>query len=59
MAFMKAELYHKIDCELGEGPVWDHRSNELIWVDIEGKKLHFLKGLDLEMSLPPSSVTPG
>ncbi|SHI47604.1 SMP-30/gluconolactonase/LRE family protein [Pseudozobellia thermophila] len=25
---------------LGEGPVWDERSQTLYWVDIEGKKLH-------------------
>ena len=26
--------------QLGEGPVWDDRSNELVWVDISGRLIH-------------------
>ncbi len=40
---MKASLYYKSDNILGEGPIWDHRSQELVWVDIDGKTLNFLK----------------
>ncbi len=36
----EAELLHKADSTLGEGPVWDHRQQHLFWVDIEGCKLH-------------------
>jgi len=43
--------------ELGEGPIWiDHR-NEVMWVDITGKKLHcagFDSGLTTSWSFPTS-----
>lgn len=26
--------------ELGEGPIWDARTNRLVWVDILGKRIH-------------------
>ncbi len=25
---------------LGEGPVWDDRTQRLLWIDIQGKTLH-------------------
>lgn len=31
---MKPELAHKCENEVGEGPLWDSRNSELIWVDI-------------------------
>jgi sugar lactone lactonase YvrE len=45
--------------ELGEGPVWDVRSDRLIWVDILGQAVHFFDpqtGADQAVSVP---ATPG
>ncbi len=39
---MQAELVIDAKATLGEGPVWDARSQRLYWVDIEGCKLHIL-----------------
>ncbi|CAL2091673.1 xylono-1,5-lactonase [Tenacibaculum sp. 190524A05c] len=36
----KVELAFKINAQLGEGAFWNYKSEELYWVDIEGKKLH-------------------
>ena len=36
------ELAYKTDALLGEGAIWNHKSNELYWIDIEGKTLHIL-----------------
>ena len=33
------KLEYKIDAQLGEGAVWNYKTNELYWIDIEGKKL--------------------
>ena len=35
-----AILVHKINSQLGEGAFWNHKTQELYWVDIEGKLLH-------------------
>ncbi len=58
MAFMKAELFYKKECILGEGPVWDHRSNELLWIDIDSHQLYFLKdgSNEIEVHNLPSKV---
>jgi sugar lactone lactonase YvrE len=37
---MKAKLEYKIDAMLGEGPIWNHNTQELYWVDIDGKLLN-------------------
>jgi sugar lactone lactonase YvrE len=37
---LKAELALAVQAELGEGPVWDERSQELYFVDIKGHRVH-------------------
>jgi len=39
---IEANLFYKIDAQLGEGPIWNHLTQQLYWVDIEGKLLHIL-----------------
>ncbi|MBI9062850.1 MAG: SMP-30/gluconolactonase/LRE family protein [Marinilabiliaceae bacterium] len=38
---MDVSVAYQIESRLGEGPVWDYRSNELLWVDIEKHELNF------------------
>ena len=45
---MKAELVYDAKAILGEGPVWDPRSNSLLWMDIEKGELHFLNTSTLQ-----------
>lgn len=35
-----AQLEYEIPSLLGEGAFWNHKSGELYWIDIDGKKLH-------------------
>lgn len=37
------ELALDCRCELGEGPIWDHRSGLLLFVDINGHRVHTLE----------------
>ena len=37
---LKAELLFDAGAILGEGPLWEHKSGMLYWVDIEGCRLH-------------------
>ena len=37
---LEAELALAVQAELGEGPVWDERSQELYFVDITGHRVH-------------------
>ncbi|MFC4736594.1 SMP-30/gluconolactonase/LRE family protein [Bacillus daqingensis] len=41
----KAELLYDAKALLAEGPFWDEDNQQLIWVDIEGKNVHFLDPL--------------
>ena len=34
------ELLTDVRAQLGEGPVWDARSGRLVWINIEGRRLH-------------------
>ena len=36
----KVELVCEIPSKLGEGAIWNYKTSELYWVDIEGEKLH-------------------
>jgi len=40
MEIFKAELELEIPASLGEGAIWNHQTNTLWWVDIEGRKLN-------------------
>ncbi|WP_252723151.1 SMP-30/gluconolactonase/LRE family protein [Pseudotamlana agarivorans] len=33
-------MVYKIEAKLGEGAIWNYKTQELYWVDIEGKSLH-------------------
>jgi sugar lactone lactonase YvrE len=50
---MQAELLFDAHALLGEGAVWDDREGVLLWVDIDGQKLHKLRpnGADEEMPI--------
>lgn len=37
---LKANLLYDARALLGEGPLWEHKSGMLYWVDIEGRRLH-------------------
>lgn len=52
---VEAALFYKIEAKLGEGPIWNHQTQKLYWVDIEGKQLHILdptKKENKSISLP-------
>ncbi len=58
---MKAERILPAGATLGEGPVWREDTGQLLWLDIDGKKLHFFSpetGGDAVLPLPekPGSV---
>ena len=42
MAEPKVELFLDVKSVLGETPIYDHRSNEIIWVDIDGMSINIL-----------------
>ena len=37
---METELVFDAHAEVGEGPAWDRRSGQLVWVDITGRLVH-------------------
>lgn len=57
----KARVIAEVSNELGEGPVWDEKSDCLYWVDIEGNKIFRLDSLRnqvswVEVNAFPSSI---
>jgi sugar lactone lactonase YvrE len=40
MEVLKAELEMEISASLGEGAIWNYKTNTFWWVDIEGRKLN-------------------
>lgn len=40
MRTLSAELVHDAQAALGEGPLWDFRTDELMWVDITRGEVH-------------------
>lgn len=38
---LRAELAFECESELGEGPIWDDRTGELIWLDVTQGKIRF------------------
>ncbi len=44
----KVELAYKIASKLGEGAIWNYKTNEFYWIDIEGKKLHIFSPTNKE-----------
>ncbi len=40
MSAYEVELVLDAHAQLGEGPIWDHRTSELIWVDILASEVH-------------------
>ena len=35
-----ASLEYKVEANLGEGAIWNYKTHELYWIDIEGRKLN-------------------
>ena len=41
MKLYQAEIAFKCEADVGEGPIWNSETEELIWVDVTGGKLFF------------------
>jgi sugar lactone lactonase YvrE len=56
---MRVELVSEITCDLGEAPLWIPETEELVWLDINGQRLHRLRASDEQtaMTLLPEMVT--
>lgn len=55
MTTLTATLAFPLAADLGEGPVWDARAQQLLCVDITGRKIHML---DLRSGTMISAATP-
>ena len=59
----KVELAYKIEAQLGEGPIWNAKTQELYWVDILSNQLHIFSPEDnenrtLDVPSPIGTVVP-
>ena len=53
------DLVAAVQAELGEGPVWDASTGQLVWVDILGRRVHRFRpedGVDVVVLETPSDV---
>lgn len=41
---LEIDVFSPVTAELGEGPVWDSRNGRLVWVDIDGQRVHVTSG---------------
>lgn len=49
------QLVYETPSKLGEGAIWNYKTNELYWIDIEGKKLHIYqpeKNINKSINMP-------
>ena len=53
---MDLDVFDDHPCALGEGPLWDTRSQELVWVDILGSEVH-RRRLDSDSTRTSTEVT--
>lgn len=45
---LTAELEYKIEAQLGEGAIWNYKTQEFYWIDIEDKLLHIYNPITKE-----------
>ena len=61
MKTLPAEVVHDASAQLGEGPLWDYRSGELVWLDTPAGLVHWYRPADgtsreMKVSAPVSTI---